>query len=267
MDLFHSHWKEGKKLTELDIYLLLILIVFGFLSGFIDSVAGGGGLITLPVLLSTGMNPSAAVATNKLVGTMGSFTSAFVFLKSGKLDLSSVYKLFPLVFIGAMIGAWTVHLIDPEVLKPLMLIMLGVVAFYTVIKKDWGSIYAEKKLTNRNFIIFVITIFVIGFYDGFLGPGTGSFLIFAFLIIGADFIKAAGNAKFLNFGSNIAALIMFIFLGEVNYAYGFPMAVACIAGSVFGARFAISRGSGYVRAIFIIVTFSLLAKNLYDVFW
>ncbi|MGN8646570.1 TSUP family transporter [Gracilibacillus sp. HCP3S3_G5_1] len=252
---------------EFDLYLLLILIVFGFLSGFIDSVAGGGGLITLPVLLSTGMTPSAAVATNKLVGTMGSFTSSYVFFKSGKLDLSSVYKLFPVVFIGSMIGAWTVHLIDPEVLKPLMLIMLALVAFYTLIKKDWGRLYTEKQLTARNFIFFIIAILGIGFYDGFLGPGTGSFLIFAFLIIGADFIKAAGNAKFLNFGSNIAALLMFIYLGEVNYAYGFPMAIACVAGSVFGARFAISRGSGYIRLIFITITFVLLAKNVYDLIW
>ncbi|UOQ87560.1 TSUP family transporter [Gracilibacillus salinarum] len=252
-------------LSELDITLLLILIAFGFLAGFIDSVAGGGGLISLPVLLSTGMNPAAAVATNKLVGTMGSFTSSLVFFKSGKLELSTVYKLFPVVFIGSIIGAWTVHLMDPAVLKPLMLIMLALVAFYTLVKKDWGGIYSQKKLTKRNFILFVAAMFAIGCYDGFLGPGTGSFLIFAFLIIGADFIKAAGNAKFLNFGSNIAALLMFIYLGEVNFLYGFPMAIACVGGAVMGARLAISKGSRYIRFIFITITFVLLAKNLYDV--
>jgi uncharacterized protein len=180
--------------------------------------------------------------------------------------LKSVYKLFPLTFIGSMIGAWLVHLMNPEVLKPLMLIMLAAVAIYTIFKKNWGSISANKKLSMHHFIIFTISIFAIGFYDGFLGPGTGSFLLFAFLMIGFDFLKAAGNAKFLNFGSNIAALLMFIYLGQINYAYGLPMGLAQIAGAICGSRFAIKRGSGYVRALFIIVTFLLLAKNTYDYF-
>ncbi|MDF2904099.1 MAG: hypothetical protein K0S25_1737, partial [Bacillus sp. (in: firmicutes)] len=203
---------------DLDPSLLIILIVFGFLAAFIDSVVGGGGLITLPALLFTGLTPASAVATNKLAGSVGSFTSTIMFYRSGKLNLSSVYKLFPLVFIGSMMGAWTVHLMNPEVLKPLMLVMLAVVAIYTIFKKDWGSTSTYKKLTNRHFIIFIMLIFVIGFYDGFIGPGTGSFLIFTFLMIGFDFLEAAGNAKFLNFGSNIAALIMFMYLGQINYA-------------------------------------------------
>ncbi|MFC4321235.1 TSUP family transporter [Litchfieldia salsa] len=252
---------------ELDLSLLIILIVFGFLASFIDSVVGGGGLIALPALLFTGLSPASAVATNKLVGTMGSLTSTLMFYRSGKLELKSVYKFFPLVFIGSMVGAWTVSLMNPEVLKPLMLIMLATVAIYTIFKKDWGSISTYKKLSSRNFIVFMVIITAIGFYDGFLGPGTGSFLMFAFLMIGFDFIKAAGNAKFLNFGSNIAGLLMFMYLGEVNYTYGLPMAIAGIAGSICGSMFAIKKGSGYVRTLFITVTFLLLAKNLYDLFF
>ncbi|MGG3451750.1 TSUP family transporter [Domibacillus aminovorans] len=249
---------------ELEPSLLIILIFFGFVAAFIDSVVGGGGLITLPALLFTGLNPAAAVATNKLVGTMGSLTSTLMFYRSGNLDFTSLYKLFPLVFIGSMVGAWTVHLMNPEVLKPLMLVMLAAVTIYTIFKKDWGSISTYKKLSIRHLIIFMFLIFTIGFYDGFLGPGTGSFLMFAFLMIGLDFIKAAGNAKFLNFGSNIAALLIFMNLGQVNYAYGLPMAIAGIAGAMCGSKFAIKRGSGYVRALFITVTFLLLAKNIYD---
>jgi uncharacterized protein len=253
-------------LFDLDPSLLFILLVFGFLAAFIDSVVGGGGLIALPALLFTGLTPAAAVATNKLAGSVGSLTSTIMFYRSGKLDVKSVYKLFPLVFIGSMIGAWTVHLMNPEVLKPLMLVMLAAVAIYTIFKKDWGSISTFKKLSVRHFIIFMIAIFSIGFYDGFLGPGTGSFLIFAFLLIGFDFLKAAGNAKFLNFGSNIAALLMFMYLGQVNYAYGLTMGLAQLAGAICGSKFAIKRGSGYVRALFIVVTFLLLAKNAYDYF-
>ncbi|MFB6468988.1 TSUP family transporter [Cytobacillus sp. Hz8] len=253
-------------LFDLDPSLLLILVVFGFLAAFIDSVVGGGGLISLPALLFTGLSPASAVATNKLAGTIGSLTSTIMFYRSGKLELKSIYKLFPLVFIGSMIGAWTVHLMNPNVLKPLMLIMLAAVAIYTIFKKDWGNVSTYKKLSMRYLLLFMVLIFAIGFYDGFLGPGTGSFLMFAFLMIGFDFLKAAGNAKFLNFGSNIAALLMFMYLGQINYAYGIPMGMAQFLGAVCGSRFAIKRGSGYVRALFIAVTFLLLAKNTYDYF-
>lgn len=249
---------------DLDPTLLIILIVFGFLAAFIDSVVGGGGLIALPALLFTGLNPAGAVATNKLAGTIGSLTSTYMFYRSGKLDIKSVFKLFPLTFIGSMFGAWTVHLINPEVLKPLMLVMLAAVAIYTIFKKDWGSISTPKQLSIRHYLIFMAAIFAIGFYDGFIGPGTGSFLIFSFLLIGFDFLKAAGIAKFLNFGSNIAGLLMFIFLGQVNYTYGIIMGIAQLAGAICGSKFAIKKGSSYVRALFIAVTCLLLAKNIYD---
>ncbi|MEH7612276.1 TSUP family transporter [Gottfriedia acidiceleris] len=249
---------------HLDSSLLIILICFGFLASFIDSVVGGGGLITLPALLFTGLNPAAAVATNKLAATIGSLTSTLMFYRSGKIELKSVLKFFPLSFVGSLLGAYTVHLLNPEMLKPLMLIMLGAVAIFTIFKKDWGSISTQKNLPNYRFIIFLVTIFAIGFYDGFIGPGTGSFLIFAFLMIGFDFLKSAGNAKFLNFSSNIAGLLMFMFLGQVNYTYGIIMGIAQIAGAICGSKFAIKKGSGYVRALFIAVTCLLLVKNIYD---
>ncbi|MEH7097724.1 TSUP family transporter [Neobacillus vireti] len=249
---------------HLDPSLVFILIVFGFLASFIDSVVGGGGLIALPTLLFTGLNPAGAVATNKLASTIGSLTSTFMFYRSGKLDIKSVVKFFPLSFIGSLLGAYTVHLLNPEVLKPLMLIMLAAVAIFTIFKKDWGSISTPKKLSIYHFIIFLVTLFAIGFYDGFIGPGTGSFFIFSFLLIGFDFLKAAGNAKFLNFGSNIAGLLMFMLLGQVNYTYGIIMGIAQFAGAICGSKFAIKKGSGYVRALFIVVTCLLLAKNIYD---
>lgn len=166
---------------ELDVNILMILLLFGFLAAFIDSVVGGGGLISLPALMFVGLPPSAAVATNKLAGTMGSLTSTVTFYRSGKLDIKAVYKLFPFVFFGSMLGAWIVHLMDPSVLKPLMLIMLAAVAIYTIFKKDWGSISSYKTLTPKRYLIFVMVITLVGFYDGFLGPGAGSFLLLLFL--------------------------------------------------------------------------------------
>ncbi|MDN4495159.1 TSUP family transporter [Ureibacillus aquaedulcis] len=251
---------------DLDPSLIVTLFIFGFLAAFIDSVVGGGGLIALPALMFTGLSPSAAVATNKLAGTMGSLTSTITFYRSGNIDLKSIAKIFPFVFIASMLGAWVVHLLDPSLLKPLMLVMLAAVAVYTVFKKDWGSISTYKKLTTKKYIGFLLLVSAIGFYDGFLGPGTGSFLMFAFLMIGFDFLKSAGNAKFLNFASNIGALVMFLFLGQINFAYGLIMGAAQIIGAICGSKFAIKQGSGYVRVLFIVVTVLLLTKNTYDYF-
>lgn len=249
---------------HLELDTILIIILFGFLAAFIDSVVGGGGLITIPALLFAGLNPAAAVATNKLAGTLGSFTSTLMFYRAGNLDLKSVMKFFPLSFIGSLLGAWTVHVIDPALFKPLMLVMLIAVAIYTIMKKDWGSVSTYERLTPKRLLIFAAVLTLIGFYDGFLGPGTGSFLMFAFLFIGFDFLRAAGSAKLLNFGSNVSALILFMILGQVHYAIGLIMGISGIFGSIVGSRFAIKRGSGYVRILFIVVTTVLIVKNVYD---
>lgn len=243
---------------------LFILILFGFIAAFVDSVVGGGGLISIPALLFTGMPPSAAIATNKLASSMGSLTSTIAFIKSGKVDFRLVAKLFPLVFVGSLLGALVVKYMAAELLKPLVLVLLIAVAVYSILKKNWGSTSTYQKLTWKKALLFAFAMLVIGFYDGFLGAGTGSFMLFSFLIIGFDFIQSAGNAKFLNFGSNIAALMMFIFLGEVNFAYGIPMGISMIVGAVVGSHFAIKKGVSYVRILFIVVTVLLIGKNIYD---
>lgn len=252
---------------NLDPQVVIILILLGFLAAFIDSVVGGGGLIALPALLFVGLSPTTAVATNKLAGTMGSLTSVISFYRSGKLDFRSVRKYFPLAFIGSLIGAWFVTLISPDILKPLMLIMLAAVGVYTIFKKDWGGSATIKKLSSIRIFGLIFLLLAIGFYDGFLGPGTGSFFIFTFLMLGLDFLKAAGNAKFLNLGSNMAALLMFVYLDEVHYLYGFIMGIAQIFGAIVGTQFAIKKGSTFVRKLFIIVTMTLLLKNTYDYFF
>lgn len=251
---------------DLDPSIIIFLLCLGFFAAFIDSVVGGGGLIMLPGLLFLGVPPTTALATNKLAGSIGSFTSTIMFLRSGNIEFKKLSKVFPLVVIGSILGAWTVHLIDPELLKPLMLFMLALVLVYTLMKKDFGSISTVKSLSKGKMILFICALTLIGFYDGFLGPGTGSFFIFAFLLIGFDFVRAAGNAKLLNFGSNIGALLLFIILGYVNYTYGLILGVAQILGSIVGSRFAMQKGTTYVRYLFIVVTVLLLSKNTYDYF-
>lgn len=251
-------------MEDISLYTLLILICFGFLAAFIDSVVGGGGLISIPALFFAGLSPQAALATNKLASSMGSLTSTITFVKSGKVNFQIISKLFPLVFIGSLIGAYIVHYISPDILKPLVLVLLIAVTIYTLLNKNWGQKSSYKKLTWKKASLFALIIFCIGFYDGFFGPGTGSFLIFAFLFIGFDFLQSAGNAKVLNFGSNIAALCMFMYLGTVNFAYGIPMGLAMVAGAYAGSKFALRKGVAYVRLLFILVTVFLILKNVVD---
>lgn len=251
---------------EQQIMIVFFLIISGFLSGFIDAVVGGGGLISTPALLSVGLPPQIALGTNKLASSMGSLTSTIAFILSGKINIRLVARLLPLSFAGSFIGVLIVHILSANLLKPLILILLTLTTIYTLLKKDWGKVSTYRGLTKKSACFFIPLVFFIGFYDGFLGAGTGSFLLFSFLMIGFDFIHAAGNAKVLNFGSNIAALITFACLGSVNYHYGLVMAAALIVGSWLGAKVAIKKGTAYVKVLFVAVTAALIGKNILDYF-
>lgn len=244
--------------------IIVFLLIAGFVAAFIDSVVGGGGLISLPALMFTGLPPSVVLGTNKVASTLCSLTSTASFLRSGKVDRKLAVWLFPLSFLGSVCGAYTVRHIPPEFLKPLVVILLIVVAVYTVFKKSWGAESTYEGLTRKTAILIGMAAFTLGFYDGFFGPGTGSFFIFAFLMLGFDFVVAAGNAKVMNFASNIGAVITFFMLNSVNLQYGLIMGVAMIAGAIAGSRLAIKSGTAYVRPLFIGVTSLLIGKQLWD---
>ncbi len=239
-------------------------MALGFLAAFIDAVVGGGGLISIPTLLAVGLPPSIALGTNKLASVFGSMTSAFRFIRSGKVDLKLVGRLFVPVFILAMLGASLATFLPAQLLKPIVIVILTLVLLYTIFKKDWGDVRRVQSFTVKKAILITILLSLIGFYDGFLGGGTGSFMMFILLMFGFDFLGAAGNAKVLNFASNLGALILFMILGEVNYLYGLIMAASMIVGSYVGAMFAIKQGVGYVKVLFIVVTALLILKNAYD---
>lgn len=249
---------------DISLNIILIIVGFGFLAAFIDAVVGGGGLISIPALLAIGMPPSLALGTNKLASAFGALTSAFRFLRSGNVDLKIVLKLFPFVFLFSAGGASLATFLPAQVLKPLVIIILTLVLIYTVFKKEWGNVRTFSTLTLGKSIVFVGMMLLIGAYDGFLGGGTGSFMLFVLLMFGFDFLSAAGNAKVLNFASNLGALILFIILGQVDFVYGLIMAVSMIIGSYVGAQFAINKGVSYVKVLFIIVTALLILKNTYD---
>ena len=249
-----------------DISMLCFLMGMGFIAAFIDAVVGGGGLISIPALLCTGLPPLTALGTNKMASVMGAFTSFFTFIRSGKVNMGLIKYLFPLSLIGSAAGVLTVRLIPPDFLRPLVLIMLILVAIYSVLKKNWGSESTYRGMTARMLILSGLTAFIFGFYDGFFGPGTGSFLLFAFLLVGFDFLGAAANARALNFASNIAAAVLFSYFGAVDFSYALPMGGAMIIGAFCGARMALSKGAAYVRPLFILVTTVLIGKQVWDLF-
>ncbi|MDQ1911804.1 TSUP family transporter [Paenibacillus sp. GD4] len=244
--------------------MLLFLIAAGFVAAFIDSVVGGGGLISLPALLLTGLPPGMVLGTNKLGGTLSSLTSTASFLFSGKIKGKLVLALFPLSFAGSALGTYSVHLVPSTFLKPLVVTMLIVVLIYTLLKKSWSGSAVQAPLTAGRTIGAAVCALVLGFYDGFFGPGTGSFLLFLFLLLGFDFVGASANAKVLNFASNIASLVSFFLLKSVHIGYGLPMGVAMIFGALVGSQFAIRQGSRYVKPLFLFVTTLLIGKQLWD---
>jgi uncharacterized membrane protein YfcA len=253
-------------MEDINVQMILFLLAAGFLSAFVDSMVGGGGLISLPAMLMTGLPMTVALGTNKLASTTGSLTSTISFIFSGKVNKRLVAWLFPITFIGAALGAYTVKQIPSEFLKPLVIVLLIVVAAYTIFKKEWGQTSTYSGMTRKMGMLSALSAFGLGFYDGFFGPGTGSFLLFAFLLIGFDFVVASGNAKVLNFASNIASLLTFIMLDSVNYQYGLIAAVGMIAGALAGSQMAIRKGAACVRPLFITITVCLIGKQIWDFF-
>ena len=248
-----------------NIDVIIFLMVTGFMASFIDSVVGGGGLISLPALLLTGLPPTMALGTNKMASVMGSCTSTLSFLQSGKINIHLIKFLFPLSFIGSALGVITVQQIPSQFLKPLVIVMLLIVTVYTFTRKEWGDTSTYQGITKKTAYLSGLAAFSIGFYDGFFGPGAGSFFIFAFLMIGFDFVVAAGNSKALNFASNIAAVFTFIYFDSIHYYYAIPMGVAMIFGAIVGSKLAIKKGAAYVRPLFLFMSMILIGKQIWDV--
>lgn len=248
----------------LDVNALGFLVFSGFMAAFIDSVVGGGGLISIPALMWTGLPPLTVLGTNKVAAVMGAFTSFVTFVRSGKVDGWLIRRLFPISLLGSAIGVLTVRQIPSEFLRPLVVIMLILVLIYSVRRKNWGTDSTYSGMSMRLLMLSGLVAFAFGFYDGFFGPGTGSFLLFAFLMVGFDFLGAAANARALNFASNIAAAVLFSYFGLVDMAHAIPMGLAMIVGAWCGAHVALSKGAGYVRPLFIIMTTVLIGKQLLE---
>ena len=247
-----------------DILILVLLAVAGAFAGFVDSIVGGGGLISVPAMLLTNLPPSMALGSNKLSSIFGAGSASITFLRNHMVDFSLVSKLLPFKFIGSMIGTLAVVSLPPLYVKPIIIVLLVCVTLFVVFKKDWGEINRTSAVAGKALYICMAFALGIGVYDGFIGPGTGTFLIMGFIFTGFDFLHASANAKILNFTSNLASLIVFFYLGHVNIKYGLATGVGQIIGAYLGSHLAIAKGSSLVRVVFLSVTTVMLLKLVYD---
>lgn len=244
---------------------LLIICTLGFLAAAVDAIAGGGGLISLPALLLVGVPPHLALGTNKFAASMASLNSSITFARSGKVHFPLVKWQIPFTLIGAFLGAWSVLLVSSEFLSKAVLVMILFVGIYTMVHKTLGMKNNFKGLNSGNIVLGCLFALALGFYDGFFGPGTGSFLIFAFIaLFGFDFVVASANSKVLNFTSNFASLLIFAWHGKILLFYGIPMAIFMILGSYIGTKLAIQRGAELVKPIFITMSLLVAVKLIYQ---
>lgn len=242
--------------------IFALLFIAGFCAGFVDSIAGGGGLISLPVLLSVGLPPQVALGTNKFQGSFGTLSSAYNYIKKGEAKLKEAYAGILFTLIGAVIGAWTIQQIKPAFIKHLIPFLLIFVLAYTIFSRKLG--YENREAIMPENLFFLVFGIGLGFYDGFFGPGTGSFWTAAFIIIlGFNMTKAAGFTKIMNFVSNITALFLFIMGNNILYSEGICMALGQIIGARIGSNIAIQRGAKFIRPIFITVVFITIVRLVY----
>lgn len=248
---------------------LLFLCAFAFLAGFIDAVAGGGGLVQVPALfvLMPGVPAATLLGTNKFASIWGTLLATWQYSRQVPMEWRATLPTCAAALLFGFVGARAVAHVPAEFLRPLVLVLLVGVLGWTLWRKDLGALHAPKLSHAAQSWVGLATGAVIGFYDGFFGPGTGSFLIIAFVgLFGFSFLAASASAKAVNVITNGAALAYFATHGHVLYAVAAPMALCNVAGSYVGTKLALRLGSRFVRVVFVIVVSALIARYAWDLY-
>lgn len=242
---------------------LAVLAAGAGVAGFVDTLAGGGGLITVPLLLLTGLPPLQVLATNKLQGSFGTLSATATLLRKGQIFLSEIKAGFAAAFAGGLLGALTVRIAQAGALDIAIPIVLAGIALYFLFAPTAAEVGGEARLGRRAYLRVVVP--AIGFYDGFLGPGTGSFFALAGVALrGEPLLKATAFAKVLNFGSNLGALTLFLLAGRVVWAYGAAMILGQVLGAVLGSHAMIRGGARLIRPLIVAVCLVMLARYLWQ---
>ncbi len=242
---------------------ILLLFATGLSAGFIDAIAGGGGLITMPVLLAFGLSPHDALGTNKAQSTFGTTLAVLRYHRAGMIDGRAMRLPVTVTFLASALGTWAVGRLGTELLREIVPWMLLGVAIYTLLSPGFGKQKSAAKLKPHTFAWFAGSL--LGFYDGFFGPGTGSFWTLACItLLGFDLPHATGYTKAVNLASNAAALIVFAAADMIRYDVALVMIAGQLAGAHLGSGMAIRHGAAFIRIVFISVVICLTVKLLWD---
>ncbi len=243
--------------------LLIFLLFMGLLAGFVDAVAGGGGLISIPALTYTGLPMVMVFGTNKFGSTFGTSMAVYKYYRGGLINIMTVYRGLVMGFIGALIGAYTVNHISNNFMRVIVPFLLLFVFIFNIFNKKLGLEKGKQRMSEVLFFSFFG--FILGFYDAFFGPGVGNFWIISIVFfLGYTFLEASGYAKVLNLKSNLFSLAVFLFYGKVNYTFGIVMAIGQFFGGYLGAKSVILKGSKIVRPFFMTVVFINIVISFYE---
>jgi len=244
---------------------LVLLVVASFAAGLMDSIAGGGGLITVPALLATGLPPAQALATNKLGACFGSGTALVRYARAGLVPREEVAPAIGFTAVGAVIGTLTVRFLPTAWLVWLIPLLLAAIFVYLLLRPQWGQEARPARWSRLPF--YAVFGLALGFYDGFLGPGTGTFWTVALTaLLGHGLVRATAQTKVANFTSNVVSLAVFAVLGQVIWALGLLMGAFQAVGARLGSRLAMTKGTGFIRVVFLVVVAATLAKLLWTAF-
>jgi len=249
---------------------ILLLCLAAFAAGFVDAIVGGGGLIQTPMglILLPQLPVSSVVGSLKIPAFSGTAFAAVQYVKKVAINWKLLLPMMAVAMLSSFAGSTLLTMVHNDFMKPVLLVVLTLVAIYTFIKKDFGQ-HKEKAHSPTLHIFYSILIsVVVGFYDGFIGPGAGSFLVLAFVaIMGYDFLHASANAKMVNLATNLGSITLFILKGKIIWAVALPMALCNAAGGFIGAKLAITKGNTFIRIFFLIVVVGTLVRFAYDVFF
>jgi len=244
-------------------WLLGVLFLVALLAGFIDAIAGGGGLLTVPALLAAGLSPAQALATNKLQSVGGSFSASLYFIRRKAVDLREQKLNIALTFLGSISGALLVQHVKGDILRQLLPLLVIAIGLYFLLMPKIGDEDRQRRL--HGLAVALVAGGCVGFYDGFFGPGAGSFYALAFVTLcGYNLAKSTAHAKVLNFTSNLGGLLLFMLGGKVVWLVGLVMLAGQVCGARLGARMVLTRGQTLIRPMIVIVSAVMSAKLLYD---
>lgn len=253
---------------EVSIEQIILLCFAAFVAGFVDAIVGGGGLIQTPaaLVLLRSYPVVTAISCTKIPSFSGTLFAAIQFLKKVKVNYTLTVVMCVIAFFSSFAGSELLTVVSNEFIKPVLLVILVAVAIYTYTKKDFGQHEAKDHPPKKELWLAIAISLLIGFYDGFIGPGAGSFLIMAFIsLLGYDFLHASAQAKLVNLATNLGSIVLFTIKGKIIWGVALPMAACNAVGGMLGARMAITKGNKFIRIFFLVVIVATLARFAWEV--